>query len=45
MFENDPSVMYFSVHMYQNAKFFPGKKAAGPKEVGKGKGAGYIPLT
>ena len=41
MFENDPSVLYFSTHRYENATFYPGSPDAGPREVGKGKGKGY----
>jgi acetoin utilization deacetylase AcuC-like enzyme len=36
IFENDPSVLYFSVHQYP---FYPG--TGGAQETGRGRGAGY----
>lgn len=41
MFEEDPSVLYFSVHRYDNANFYPYSKDAAPEAVGKGAGAGF----
>jgi len=40
-FLDDPSVLYFSVHRYDSANFYPGSRDASPKCVGDGKGAGY----
>jgi len=39
MFEDDPSILYFSTHRYDNGTFYPGTGA--PEEVGVGAGAGY----
>jgi acetoin utilization deacetylase AcuC-like enzyme len=36
IFENDPSVLYFSIHQYP---FYPG--TGGERETGSGRGAGY----
>uniref|UniRef100_A0A2K6TJN7 Histone deacetylase n=1 Tax=Saimiri boliviensis boliviensis TaxID=39432 RepID=A0A2K6TJN7_SAIBB len=38
-FYNDPSVLYISLHRYDNGNFFPGSGA--PEEVGGGPGVGY----
>uniref|UniRef100_A0A7N5KB11 Histone deacetylase n=1 Tax=Ailuropoda melanoleuca TaxID=9646 RepID=A0A7N5KB11_AILME len=38
-FYNDPSVLYISLHRYDNGNFFPGSGA--PEEVGGGPGMGY----
>ncbi|XP_051014707.1 histone deacetylase 5 isoform X2 [Acomys russatus] len=38
-FYNDPSVLYMSLHRYDNGNFFPGSGA--PEEVGGGPGVGY----
>ncbi|XP_033619032.1 histone deacetylase 5 [Fukomys damarensis] len=38
-FYSDPSVLYISLHRYDNGNFFPGSGA--PEEVGGGPGAGY----
>uniref|UniRef100_A0A8C0KIH1 Histone deacetylase n=1 Tax=Canis lupus dingo TaxID=286419 RepID=A0A8C0KIH1_CANLU len=38
-FYNDPSVLYISLHRYDNGNFFPGSGA--PEEVGGGPGIGY----
>ncbi|XP_063485173.1 histone deacetylase 5 isoform X14 [Symphalangus syndactylus] len=38
-FYNDPSVLYISLHRYDNGNFFPGSGAA--EEVGGGPGVGY----
>lgn len=40
IFENDPSVLYFSVHRYERADFFPFSVDAGPQAAGKGEGEG-----
>lgn len=40
MFENDSSILYFSVHRYDYGTFFPGSKDAAPDVVGCGPGAG-----
>lgn len=39
IFYNDPSVLYISVHRYDNGNFFPG--SGGPAEVGSGAGEGF----
>ncbi|XP_055725607.1 histone deacetylase 7-like [Salvelinus fontinalis] len=39
VFYNDPSVLYISLHRYDNGKFFPG--SGGPAEVGVGAGEGF----
>ncbi|KAM3575606.1 hypothetical protein VYU27_002477 [Nannochloropsis oceanica] len=39
MFWKDKSVLYFSVHRYDNGSFFPG--TGSPKGVGEGEGEGY----
>jgi len=41
MFENDSSVLYFSVHRYDNGEFFPGSTDAAPQVVGQGAGRGF----
>jgi len=41
LFEEDPSVLYFSVHRYDNGDFFPGSKDAAPQAVGRGAGKGF----
>lgn len=41
MFAEDPRIMYFSVHMYQNARFYPFSPDAAPGQVGKGPGEGF----
>ncbi|XP_058040054.1 histone deacetylase 5 isoform X2 [Ahaetulla prasina] len=38
-FYSDPSVLYISLHRYDNGNFFPGSGA--PEEVGGGMGVGY----
>uniref|UniRef100_A0A8C2MU58 Histone deacetylase n=1 Tax=Cricetulus griseus TaxID=10029 RepID=A0A8C2MU58_CRIGR len=38
-FYDDPSVLYISLHRYDNGNFFPGSGA--PEEVGGGPGMGY----
>ncbi|KAK9395601.1 histone deacetylase 5 [Crotalus adamanteus] len=38
-FYSDPSVLYISLHRYDNGNFFPGSGA--PEEVGNGMGVGY----
>ncbi|XP_064155144.1 histone deacetylase 7-like isoform X2 [Anguilla rostrata] len=39
VFYNDPSVLYISLHRYDNGNFFPG--SGGPAEVGSGPGEGF----
>uniref|UniRef100_A0A672RMM3 histone deacetylase n=1 Tax=Sinocyclocheilus grahami TaxID=75366 RepID=A0A672RMM3_SINGR len=39
IFYNDPSVLYISLHRYDNGNFFPG--SGGPAEVGSGAGEGF----
>lgn len=41
VFEEDPSVLYFSVHRYENAEFFPYSKNAAPDKVGRNAGEGF----
>ncbi|XP_030077419.1 histone deacetylase 5 isoform X3 [Microcaecilia unicolor] len=38
-FYSDPSVLYISLHRYDNGNFFPG--SGSPEEVGAGMGVGY----
>lgn len=39
IFYNDPSVLYISLHRFDNGNFFPG--SGGPAEVGSGAGEGF----
>lgn len=39
IFYSDPSVLYISLHRYDNGNFFPG--SGGPEEVGSGAGEGF----
>ncbi|KAF5888719.1 histone deacetylase 7, partial [Clarias magur] len=39
IFYSDPSVLYISLHRYDNGNFFPG--SGGPAEVGSGVGEGF----
>ncbi|XP_059397049.1 histone deacetylase 7-like isoform X1 [Carassius carassius] len=39
IFYNDPSVLYISLHRYDDGNFFPG--SGGPAEVGSGVGEGF----
>ncbi|XP_062314056.1 histone deacetylase 7-like isoform X1 [Osmerus eperlanus] len=39
VFYNDPSVLFISLHRYDNGNFFPGN--GGPNEVGVGTGKGF----
>ncbi|KAM4562545.1 histone deacetylase 6 [Odontesthes bonariensis] len=41
MFEDDNSVLYVSLHRYDNGIFFPSSEDAAPDRVGVAKGAGY----
>lgn len=41
LFEDDPSVLYFSVHRYDDGDFFPGSKDAAPHMVGCRAGEGF----
>ena len=40
-FFDDPSVLYFSAHMYNDGQFYPGGPAGGPRQVGIGAGEGF----
>ncbi|XP_043569683.1 polyamine deacetylase HDAC10 isoform X2 [Chiloscyllium plagiosum] len=40
-FEEDPSVLYFSWHRYENQQFWPNLKDSDYSAIGKGKGAGF----
>ncbi|XP_038578558.1 histone deacetylase 6 [Micropterus salmoides] len=41
MFEDDDSVLYISLHRYDNGMFFPSSEDAAPNRVGVSKGAGF----
>ncbi|XP_029910870.1 histone deacetylase 6 [Myripristis murdjan] len=41
MFEDDDSVLYISLHRYDNGTFFPSSEEAGSDRVGVGRGAGF----
>lgn len=41
MFEDDDSVLYVSLHRYDNGMFFPSSEDAAPDRVGVAKGAGF----
>ncbi|KAM4662765.1 protein deacetylase HDAC6 isoform 2-T3 [Discoglossus pictus] len=41
IFENDPSVLYFSLHRYENGRFWPHLAESSSSAVGKEQGAGY----
>ncbi|XP_042878465.1 histone deacetylase 6-like isoform X3 [Penaeus japonicus] len=41
MFEDDPHVLYVSIHRYDNGKFFPGSPDANYNRAGTKKGKGY----
>ncbi|KAL7398766.1 hypothetical protein ABVT39_014861 [Epinephelus coioides] len=41
MFEDDDSVLYISLHRYDNGMFFPSSIDAAPDRVGVSKGAGF----
>jgi len=41
LFEDDPTVMYFSTHRYDNGDFFPGSTDAAPNVVGRDAGEGF----
>lgn len=41
MFEDDDSVLYVSLHRYDNGTFFPSSVDAAPNRVGVAKGAGF----
>jgi len=39
-FYSDPNVLYFSIHRYENANFFPNDFSAGHKYSGEGEASG-----
>ncbi|XP_022619603.1 histone deacetylase 6 isoform X1 [Seriola dumerili] len=41
MFEDDDSVLYISLHRYDNGTFFPSSEDAAPDRVGVARGAGF----
>ncbi|XP_068188316.1 histone deacetylase 6 isoform X2 [Antennarius striatus] len=41
MFEDDDSVLYISLHRYDNGTFFPSSEDAAPSRVGVSRGMGY----
>lgn len=47
-FYEDPKVLYFSIHRYENGKFWPNLDDSDCDHIGSGKGAGYnvnVPLN
>ncbi|KAF9782541.1 histone deacetylase clr3 [Thelephora terrestris] len=40
-FEDDPSVLYISIHRYEGGTFYPCGELGGPKSCGKGAGLGF----
>ena len=40
-FYDDPTVLYFSAHRFDEGQFYPGGPEGGPERVGVGAGAGY----
>ncbi|XP_059510597.1 polyamine deacetylase HDAC10 isoform X2 [Stegostoma tigrinum] len=40
-FEEDPTVLYFSWHRYENQQFWPNLRDSDYNAIGKGKGAGF----
>ena len=40
IFEEDSTVLYFSIHRYENGAFFPGSKTGAPLSIGRGDGEG-----
>ncbi|KAG8229704.1 hypothetical protein J437_LFUL009829 [Ladona fulva] len=48
MFYDDPRVLYFSIHRYENGEFWPNLRESDFDFVGEGKGVGYnfnVPLN
>ena len=43
-FEDDPGVLYISIHRYESGTFYPGGELGGPKSCGKGAGLGLYVL-
>ena len=41
MFEDDPRVLYISLHRFDNGSFFPGSLDANYDAVGEGRGEGF----
>ncbi|XP_075065012.1 polyamine deacetylase HDAC10 isoform X2 [Mixophyes fleayi] len=41
IFEDDPSVLYFSWHRYEHGSFWPNLRESDYDSIGKGKGTGY----
>lgn len=41
MFENDPNVLYISLHRFDDGKYYPQGPAGAPTTVGHGAGEGY----
>lgn len=41
LFEDDDSILYISLHRYDNGVFFPSSEDAAPNRVGVSKGAGF----
>ncbi|XP_044580069.1 histone deacetylase 6 isoform X2 [Cotesia glomerata] len=41
IFEEDPQVLYISIHRYDNGSFFPSSEQANYNVVGRGKGEGF----
>ncbi|KAK6202515.1 uncharacterized protein RJT21DRAFT_82344 [Scheffersomyces amazonensis] len=40
-FYNDPRVLYISIHVYDNGKFYPGTKYGNLDQIGEGNGEGF----
>ena len=44
-FEDDPNVLYISIHRYENASFYPNDTSGSYSSKGKGRGLGLcVPL-
>ena len=45
-FEEDPNVLYISIHRYENASFYPNDTSGSYSSKGKGRGLGLcVPLS
>ena len=45
LFENDPRVLYFSIHRYDNNNFWPCLRTGNYDQVGKGPGEGFTVMV
>ena len=41
IFKSDPTVLYVSIHRYEDGKFYPGGKEGSELNIGEGDGQGY----